>query len=110
MYDLHIKGGLVVDPANRARPEEGDVWVSGGRVVSPPADPEAKASRTIDARGYVVMPGGIDVHCHIAGAKVNAARAIRPEEHRGYRFRGVPGLRSGTVGCTPSSFSTGYLY
>ncbi len=64
----------------------------------------------IDARGYVVMPGGIDVHCHIAGSKVNAARAMRPEEHRGFRFPGNPTPRTGTLGSTPSTFATGYLY
>lgn len=110
MDDLRIQGGLVVDPANLSEPTVGDVWISGGRVVAPPADPGARASRTIDARGYVVMPGGVDVHCHIAGSKVNAARGMRPEEHRGRRFGDAPGLRSGTVGSTPSTFATGYLY
>ena len=28
------------------------------------------------------MPGGVDIHCHIAGSKVNAARQLRPEDHR----------------------------
>ncbi len=28
------------------------------------------------------MPGGIDMHCHIAGPKVNVARQMRPEEKR----------------------------
>jgi formylmethanofuran dehydrogenase subunit A len=31
----------------------------------------------------VVMPGGVDIHAHIAGPKVNAARRLAPEEHRG---------------------------
>ena len=39
----------------------------------------------IDARGMVVMPGGVDIHAHIAGPKVNAARRLAPEEHRGGR-------------------------
>ena len=58
------------------------------------------------------MPGGVDVHCHIAGSKVNAARGMRPEEHRGARFKAGPGVdvRSGTLGPTPSTFATGYLY
>ena len=28
------------------------------------------------------MPGGIDMHCHIAGPKANMARKMRPEEKR----------------------------
>lgn len=109
-YDLCIRGGLVVDPANRAEPGVGDVWIAAGRVVAAPDDPGERAARTIDARGHVVMPGGVDVHCHIAGSKVNAARGMRPEEHEGRAFGNGPGMRTGTVGCTPSTFATGYLY
>jgi len=106
-YDLRIKGGLVVDPAHGPSAVR-DVWVSAGRVVQAPADPDARAGRTLDAAGDVVMPGGVDCHCHIAGAKVNAARALRPEAHRGRRFG--EGLRSGAEGPTPGAFATGYLY
>ena len=83
MASLCLAGGRVVDPANGVNDEVRDIWIDGGRVIAPPADPEAKADRTIDARGYVVMPGGVDVHSHIAGSKVNGARALRPEERRG---------------------------
>jgi formylmethanofuran dehydrogenase subunit A len=109
---LRIAGGRLVDPANGIHDEVRDVWIEGGRVIDPPADPDAKTARTIDARGSVVMPGGVDVHSHIAGSKVNAARMLRPEERRG------PGavwprkraFRSGTSGSVPSSFVTGYQY
>ena len=77
---LKIAGGRVIDPANGVDDEVRDVWIGEGRVVAAPADPDVKADRTIDARGYVVMPAGVDVHCHIAGGKVNAARMLRPEE------------------------------
>jgi formylmethanofuran dehydrogenase subunit A len=110
MYDLLIKGGLIVDPANRPEPVVGDVWIRAGKVVDSPDSPDARPARTVDARGYVVMPGGIDVHCHIAGSKVNAARALRPEDHRANALKRGPGLRSGTSGSTPSTFATGYLY
>ena len=110
MYDLLIQGGLVVDPANAPDPVTRDLWVSGGTIVAPPADPDAKAVRVIDARGRVVMPGGVDVHCHIVGGKVNAARALRPEESRRRALLRRDGLRSGTGGATPSTFATGSLY
>jgi len=111
MSRLKIVGGRVVDPANGVD-GPADVWIEGGKVVPPPNDPAARADRTIDARGYVVMPAGVDVHCHIAGPKVNAARALRPEEARlGAIARGrAPGARSGTLGSVPSSFSTGAKY
>ena len=106
---LKVAGGKVIDPANGIEGEVRDVWIEGGSIVEAPADPEIKPGRTIDARGYVVMPGGVDVHCHIAGSKVNAARALRPEEKEGVVERS-PGFRSGTLGSVPSTFATGYRY
>jgi formylmethanofuran dehydrogenase subunit A len=109
---LRIAGGLVVDPANGVDEEVRDVWIEGGKVVGAPADPATRPDRTIDARGYVVMPGGVDVHCHIAGSKVNAARTMRPEERRDRSALVArrPGFRSGTLGSVPTSFVTGYRY
>jgi formylmethanofuran dehydrogenase subunit A len=110
MRRLKIAGGRVVDPAHGVEDEVRDVWIGDGRVIDAPGDSEVRADRTIDARGYVVMPAGVDVHCHIAGSKVNAARAFRPEEHRVTGLRRRPGLRSGTGGSVPSTFTTGYQY
>jgi len=109
---LRIAGGRIVDPANGMDERVGDLWVRDGRIVPAPEDPDARADRTIDARGYVVMPGGVDVHSHIAGSKVNAARLMRPEERRGEgrAMRRWDAFRSGTLGSVPTSFSTGYLY
>ena len=78
---VKIAGGHLVDPANGV---DGiaDVWIENGRVIAAPSDPAIKPDRTIDARGYVVMAAGVDVHCHIVGPKVNAGRALRPEEAR----------------------------
>jgi formylmethanofuran dehydrogenase subunit A len=57
------------------------------------------------------MPGGIDMHCHIAGPKVNSARKMRPEDKRkAEKVVRTPGTRSGTVGSVPSTFATGYKY
>lgn len=110
MNTLKIAGGRLYDPSNEVHGEVQDVWIGEGRVMTPPDDPDAKADRTIDARGYVVMPGGVDIHSHIAGSKVNAARALRPEEKRGTGVSRRLGLRSGTLGSVPSTFTTGYSY
>ncbi len=110
---LRIKGGRVVDPANGVNDVVGDVWIEHGRVVAAPSDPAARPDRTIDARGYVVMPAGVDVHSHIAGAKVNAARMLRPDHRRDSNFD-PPGsprvLRRGTEGRVPSTVATGFQY
>ncbi|MEK6248845.1 MAG: amidohydrolase family protein, partial [Planctomycetales bacterium] len=79
---LKITGGTIHDPTNGIDGEVGDLWITDGRFVDPPTDPATKPTRTIDATGFVVMPGGIDMHCHIAGPKVNMARKMRPEEKR----------------------------
>ncbi len=57
-----IKGARIVDPASR-RDEVGDLLVVGGRVAERGAS--AVGAQVIDARGLVLMPGGIDIHVHL---------------------------------------------
>ncbi len=108
---FRISGGTVYDPANNIKGEVRDLWIQDGRVVAAPSDPGAKPDKTLDATGYVVMPGGVDMHCHIAGPKVNTARKMMPEEKRvGQMIKRTKFTRSGTGGSVPSTFATGYLY
>ena len=109
---LKIAGGRVYDPINGIDGEVRDIWVDHGRIVAePPAGTEPVG--TIDAGGMVVMPGGIDIHAHIAGAKVNLGRKLTPHHHRRARHHhhnhacGIRGTNSSLV---PSTFATGYLY
>lgn len=111
MSRLCVKGGTVYDPRNGVDGEVKDIWIENGKVIDPPGDPGAKADRTIDAAGYVVMPGGVDMHCHIAGPKTNTARKMMPDDKRkGAVVRRTAHTRSGTVGAVPSTWATGYLY
>ena len=71
-----IAGGKIHDPANQRDGIVADIWIEDGRIVDRPIDP-AGFTR-IDARGLVVMPGGVDLHSHIAGPKVSAGRRIAP--------------------------------
>lgn len=103
---LRIVDGRVYDPANGVDGEVRDVCVQDGRIV-PSVPPEAKK---IEASGMVVMPGGIDIHCHIAGPKVNLARKVQPEDHRHDVHQRTRLTRSGTGGSVPSTFATGYRY
>jgi formylmethanofuran dehydrogenase subunit A len=103
---LRIKGGKVYDPANGINGEIRDVCISDGRIVA-----DVEGGRTIDAAGMVVFPGGVDIHTHVAGAALNFARAMIPEDHR----RNTPYLRTrvargGIGGSTPTTYATGYLY
>ncbi|HTU24957.1 MAG TPA: formylmethanofuran dehydrogenase subunit A [Pirellulales bacterium] len=108
---LKIAGGTVYDPTNGIDGLVRDLWIEGGKIVAAPADPAARPAKVIDARGLIVMPGGIDMHCHIAGPKTNAARRFRPEENRTAPpvYRTVA-THSGTGGSVPSTFATGYRY
>lgn len=108
---LLIRNGTLHDPANGVDGLVRDLWVENGRVVAPPTDPDRRPDRILDATGLIVMPGGVDMHCHIAGPKVNAARKMLPEEHRRARvLRRTEITRSGIAGSVPTTFATGYLY
>jgi formylmethanofuran dehydrogenase subunit A len=108
---LRIANGAVYDPANGLDGVVRDLWIQDGKIVEAPTDPEVRAERTIDAAGMVVMPGGVDLHSHIAGPKVNVARKMRPEDRRrAPPLHRTATTRSGTVGSLPSTFATGYLY
>jgi formylmethanofuran dehydrogenase subunit A len=112
MSDLiKISGGTVYDPANGIDGDVRDIWIANGKIVAAPTDPSIRPTREIDARGLVVMPGGVDMHCHIAGPKVNVARKMRPEEKRKAEvLHRTANTHSGTLGSVPSTFATGYKY
>jgi dihydropyrimidinase len=59
--DLVIRNGTVVTAAERM---DCDVGIRGGRIVAL-AEDLPRAAREIDARGRLVLPGGVDSHCHI---------------------------------------------
>jgi formylmethanofuran dehydrogenase subunit A len=103
---LRIAQGRVYDPANGIDGEVRDVCLDGGTVV----EELPSHAPSIDARGTVVMPGGVDIHSHIAGPAVNAARKLSPEEHSGDVIDRTATTRSGTGGTVPSTFATGYRY
>ena len=108
---LRITGGTVYDPAHGVDGVVREVCIEGGRIV---AELPAGAPR-LDVRGMVVMPGGVDIHAHVAGSSVNHARRLLPEEHTADPVpapRLADGLppRSGTGGTVPSTFATGYRY
>jgi len=103
---LRITGGKVHDPANGIDGVVRDVCIADGRIVA-----RAEGGRTIDASGMVVLPGGVDIHTHVAGAALNFARGMTPENfRRAVPFLRTPERRAGLGGITPTTFATGYLY
>ncbi len=72
MLDLAIVGGNAVTPGKVGL---ADIGVSGGRIVTVAAPGKLEtATRTIDARGMLVMPGAVDVHTHL-DAQMHGARS-----------------------------------
>ena len=106
---LKLSGGRIVDPANRRNGEIGDLYVNDGRMVAaPPAG--TRVDRTIDLAGRIVMAGGIDIHSHIGGGKVNLARTLMLEDHRDHGHARTELTRGGGGRATPSTFVAGYRY
>ncbi len=75
---LKIANGSIIDPANSIDQVIGDIWISEGKIVAPTMMDSVTPDRVIDATRMIVMPGGIDMHCHVAGPKVNTARKMFP--------------------------------
>jgi len=84
-----------------------DILISDGKIVEKVDERKAKV---IDASGMTVMPGGVDIHSHIAGAEVNAGRLLRPEDHVKDVEAKTALTRSGVGHSVPSTFTTGYRY
>jgi formylmethanofuran dehydrogenase subunit A len=97
---LVLAGGRIHDPANGRDGVVADIWIEDGRIVAAPADPSSFTR--IDARGLVVMPGGVDLHSHVAGPKVAAGRQIAPQMARG--------RRGDCPAAVPTIHATGALY
>jgi dihydropyrimidinase len=60
-FDLCIRGGTVITGSDRF---QGDIGIREGRIAMLGRE-LGRADRDIDATGLLVMPGGIDAHCHI---------------------------------------------
>ena len=58
--DLVIRGGTVVTAEKTFR---ADVGIQGEKVLE--IGPSLSGSQVVDAQGKLVMPGGVDSHCHV---------------------------------------------
>ena len=106
--NLLIKNGFVFDPLNDIHGDKIDIGIKDGKIVAPSEVP--KDAKVIDANGKIVMPGGVDIHTHISGAKVNMGRLFRPEDHVKDPVMKTNATRSGVGYSVPSTHVTGYRY
>jgi len=64
-FDLVIKGGEVLDPSQSLRARR-DVGIRWGVVEAVEESiPAERALKSIDASGKLVLPGLVDLHCHV---------------------------------------------
>jgi len=105
-----LTGGRVIDPANGVDGKVRDIFVRDGRIVDVPSPDEAARASSIDIGGRIVMAGAIDLHTHIGGGKVNLARLMLPEDHRGYAYERSALERSSCGHAAPGTLATGYRY
>jgi dihydropyrimidinase len=90
-YDLTIRGGTVVTATDAFR---ADVGIVAGRIAA--VGENLKGRESIDADGLLVMPGGVDTHCHLD--QVQPGMGFGAEDF-------VTGSRSALVGGTTSAIS-----
>ncbi len=105
---IKLSGAKVYDPANSVNGELRDVYVDGGKIVSP--DSGAHVDKDYDLKGRVIMAGAIDPHTHIGGGKVTIARTLMPEDHQMDEVAHTELTRAGTGHALPSTMITGYRY
>jgi dihydroorotase len=88
-YDLLLKGGHVIDPANHLDAVM-DVAVSKDKIAAVEKDiPSSDAGKVVDVSGLYVTPGLIDIHVHIGhgGAPLDW---FTPEGRAHTRPYGIP--------------------
>ena len=68
--DLIVRNARV---ATAADVFDADIGIASGRIVAL-AEQLSEAAREIDARGKLVLPGGVDAHCHLDQAMEGTAR------------------------------------
>jgi formylmethanofuran dehydrogenase subunit A len=106
MSELLIKNGFVFDPLQGIKGDRMDIAIKDGKIVETTA---LKSPTVIDAAGKTVMGGGVDIHSHVVGPKVNTGRLFRPEEKLFNKTPKTAGRMEMGIS-VPSTFKTGYEY
>ena len=80
-FDLLLKGGRVIDPANDLD-GPADVAITGDKIarVGPDIDP-GLAVTVVDVTGLIVTPGLIDIHMHAYYTRETGRISVMPDFH-----------------------------
>lgn len=93
-FDILILNGSIYDAETRTF-YDGDVGISGDKIVKIGDLKDAAATKTIDATGHIVSPGFIDMHAHIEGI-------MRMPSAENFVRQGVTTVLAGPDGRGPS--------
>jgi len=93
-FDIVIEGGTVVTESSETR---ADIGVTGERIAA--IGQGLQGARHIDATGLLVMPGGVDSHCHL-----EQLRADGTTDEESFHSGSISALAGGTT--TAVTFST----
>ena len=96
-FDLVIRGGTVVTAADVVR---ADVGIRDGRVVAV-ADRLTGGDASLDAGGRLVMPGGVDAHCHLDQAQAPGLASAGAVMADGFRTGSISAAFGGTTTIVP---------
>ena len=96
-YDLLLKNGHVIDPANNIDAPM-DVAVAAGKIAHvAPTISSADAAQTVDAAGLIITPGLIDIHVHVYHTREPETLSIIADHHA-FRSGVTTVVDTGTAG------------
>lgn len=96
-FDLVIRGGTIATASDVMK---ADLGISGGRIVAM-ADGLGDAREIIDATGRLVLPGGIDAHCHLDQPQAPGLAAKGAVMADGFRTGSISAACGGTTTIVP---------
>lgn len=97
LYDLLLKNGRVLDPANNVD-AYADVAIHQGRIAAISPDiPASRAVNVVDVMGSLVVPGLIDIHMHAYYTREATDIGVMPDFHS-FRSGVTTVVDTGTAG------------
>ncbi len=102
-----LTGALVCDPSSGEPTKVSDLFIEDNRIVAGPKT-QQRIDHEYKLNGRVLMAGGIDLHTHIGGGKVNLARLLLPERVHDYEKKAA--LVRPLSSPVPGTWETGRRY
>lgn len=96
-FDIVIRGGTIVTASDVSR---ADLGIRDGRIAAI-ADRLTGAGREIDATGRLVLPGGIDAHCHLDQPQAPGLASKGAVMADGFRTGSLSAMCGGTTTIVP---------